>query len=97
MQIKDLFEKWSLTGLKVKTPILEMEWQPSKHDKDAAWDLYVELLTRITTQRLEDTHGTEKAALESVHKMFALTRDSLGFYPKKNTDSTPAVSNIIGQ
>ena len=30
MQIKDLFEKWSLTGLKVKTPILEMEWQPSK-------------------------------------------------------------------
>lgn len=51
MRIGELFETWNLTGLKVKTPILEMDWAPSDADKDAAWDLYVELLTRITTQR----------------------------------------------
>lgn len=28
MQLGDLFEKWGLTGLKVKTPILEMDWVP---------------------------------------------------------------------
>ena len=77
MRIKDLFEKWGLVGLKVKTPILEMEWEPSDPDKDAAWDLYVELLTRITTQRLPHEHGTEEAALESVHKIFELTRTTL--------------------
>lgn len=36
MRIKDLFEKWGLTGLKVKTPILEMDWEPSDPDKNAA-------------------------------------------------------------
>ena len=50
MQIRDLFEKWGLTSLKVKTPILEMNWEPADADKNAAWDLYVELLTRVSTQ-----------------------------------------------
>ena len=45
MRLQDLFNKWNLTGLKVKTPVMEMEWRPSEPDKDAAWDLYVELLT----------------------------------------------------
>lgn len=30
---------------KNKIPLAEMEWRPSDADKDAAWDLYVELLT----------------------------------------------------
>ena len=74
MRMKDLFEKWGLTGLKVKTPILEMDWEPSDPDKSAAWDLYVELLTRITTQPLDDAHGDEKTALDSVYSLFAETR-----------------------
>ena len=77
MRLQDLFEKWNLTGLKVKTPVMEMEWHPSDPDKDAAWDLYVELLTRITTQPLPDEDGIEKTALESVHKLFDLTRETL--------------------
>lgn len=77
MKLKDLFEKWNLTGLKVKTPVLEMEWEPSDPDKDAAWDLYVELLTRITTQPLPDEVGIEESALDSVHVLFALTRETL--------------------
>lgn len=59
MKIKDLFEKWNLTGLKIKTPILDLDWKPSDTDKDAAWDLYVELLTRITTQPLLSSSSTK--------------------------------------
>lgn len=77
MRLQDLFEKWNLTGLKVKTPVMEMEWQPSDPDKDAAWDLYIELLTRITTQSLPDEDGIEKTALDSVYALFALTRETL--------------------
>ena len=77
MRLQDLFEKWNLTGLKVKTPVMEMEWQPSDPDKDAAWDLYIELLTRITTQALPDEDGIEKTALDSVYALFALTRETL--------------------
>ncbi len=33
MKIKDLFENWNLTGLKIKASFLEMEWKPSDPDK----------------------------------------------------------------
>ena len=97
MRIKDLFEKWGLVGLKVKTPILEMDWEPSDHDKDAAWDLYVELLTRIATQRLPDDHGTEEAALESVHKIFGLTRTTLKERGRKAENFTRVAIIVLNQ
>jgi hypothetical protein len=77
MKFQDLFEKWNLTGLKVKTPLMDMEWEPSDPDKDAAWDLYVELLTRITTQSLPDDDGIEQTSLESVYGLFSITRQTL--------------------
>jgi hypothetical protein len=83
MQIRDLFEKWGLTSLKVKTPILEMNWEPADADRNAAWDLYVELLTRVSTQRLPDEHGIERSALDSIHLLFPLTRSSLKDHGRK--------------
>jgi hypothetical protein len=77
MKIKDLFEKWNLTGLKIKTPVMEMEWNPSDPDKDAAWDLYIELLTRITTQPLSKDQGVELTALGSIYNLFGITRNIL--------------------
>ncbi len=77
MKIKDLFEQWNLTGLKIKLSIAEMEWKPCDTDKDAAWDLYVELLTRITTQPLSDEDGVEQTALDSIHGLFKITRQTL--------------------
>jgi hypothetical protein len=97
MRMKDLFEKWGLTGLKVKTPILEADWQPNDPDKDAAWDLYIELLTRITTQRLPDDDGTEEAALESVHKIFGLTRETLKEHGRKAEHFTRVAIIVLNQ
>ena len=68
-------EKWDMTSLKIKTPFLDMEWKPQDEDKAAAWDLYIELLTRITTQHLDESHGDEETALASVHQIFPLTRE----------------------
>ncbi len=67
-------ENWNMTSLKIKAPFLEMEWNPSEPDKKAAWELYIELLTRITTQPLGENDGDEKAALESVYSLFPTTR-----------------------
>ncbi|MEM1178348.1 MAG: hypothetical protein AAGM22_08395 [Acidobacteriota bacterium] len=77
MKIGDLLEKWNLTALRVKTPILELDWSPGDVDKDAAWDLYVELLTRVATQPIATGEGVEKSALESVAQLFPLTRETL--------------------
>jgi hypothetical protein len=37
-------EQWDMTSLKLKTPFLDMEWKPQDEDKNAAWELYIELL-----------------------------------------------------
>lgn len=64
MKWKKWLENWDMTSLKIKTPFLEMDWNPQEKDKDAAWEMYIELLTRITTQSLE--YGDEKSALDSI-------------------------------
>ena len=83
MRFGDLFEKWDLTGLKINAGILEMDWEPADIDKNAAWDLYVELLTRVATQPLPDAAGVEATALESIHKLFPITRETLKHHGRK--------------
>ncbi|MDZ7812228.1 MAG: hypothetical protein U5L74_03530 [Ideonella sp.] len=56
---------------------VELETSPTDADADAAWALYVELSTRITTQALPMDAGDEATALKSVYGIFALTRDIL--------------------
>lgn len=68
-------EKWDMTSLKIKAPFLEMEWEPMDEDKNASWELYIELLTRITTQPLSSDHGDEETALKSIHLIFPITRE----------------------
>lgn len=83
MRFKDLFEEWGLTGLNVNMGIVEAQWEPDDHDKNAAWELYVELVTRVTTQELDYNEGEELAALRSFYEVFMLTRDILKKYGRK--------------
>ena len=75
MKWREWLENWDMTSLKIKTPFLDLEWRPQDEDKAAAWALYIELLTRITTQPLLEKDGDEKTALTSVYSLFGLTRD----------------------
>jgi len=74
MKRRDFLGKWGLSGLKIKAGFLEGEFAPNDPDREAAWELYVELLTRVTTQSLLPESGDEKAALDSVYAIFPLTR-----------------------
>ncbi|WP_136487064.1 hypothetical protein [Vibrio sp. H11] len=75
MKLSKWLENWGMMSLKIKAPFLEMEWQPKDEDKAAAWELYIELITRVTTQNLSDSSGSEKTALDSVYQLFPITRD----------------------
>lgn len=75
MQLKKLLEQWDLSSLKIKADFLEIEWVPQIEDKSAAWDLYVEMLTRVVTQRLVPGQGQEADVLNSAYQLFPLTRD----------------------
>ena len=58
--------KWASAEISFKTP-----------DRDAAWELYIEMLTRIVTQPLPVEAGDEKTALESVYSLFSTSREIL--------------------
>ncbi|MBI2926463.1 MAG: hypothetical protein HYY24_12280 [Verrucomicrobia bacterium] len=77
MKLKKWFENWDLAKLKVNVGVLEAEWEPQEKDREAAWELYIEMLTRIVTQPLPDEHGDEKTALDSIHALFGITREIL--------------------
>ena len=53
------------------------ESNPTDNNRKAAWHLYVEMETRITTQPLAPGHGDEKTALDSVYSLFKTTRKIL--------------------
>ena len=90
MKWEKWLEKWDMTSLKIKTPFLDMEWKPQNEDKAAAWELYIELLTRITTQPLEQEDGDEEIALKSVYSIFPLTREVI-----KNPQSPQSVAGNL--
>ncbi len=74
---RDFLEKWGLSSLKINVGFLESEFAPNDPDREAAWELYVELLTRVATQHLSPDDGDEKAALDSIYSIFPLTREIL--------------------
>ena len=61
-------------GVDFTEKFLKTERKPRENDRKAAWELYVEMVTRITTQPLQPEHGEEKAALDSVYFLFQTTR-----------------------
>jgi len=97
MKWKKWLENWNMTSLKMKPSFLEMEYLPKEADKDAAWELYIELLTRITTQDYDDIHGEEKTALTSVYKIFELTREIIKKYKRDCIEFSKIAIVILNQ
>jgi len=90
-------ENWDMTSLKINAPFLEMEWKPQDEDKTAAWELYIELLTRIATQPLDSEHGDEKTALDSVYSLFSITRQVLKNNTRSCTEFTKIAIIVLNQ
>ena len=78
--LKVLLSRFQLEKLKIRPPYMEATISFENRDRKAAWELYIELLTRVTTQPLPDQDGDEQTALESVYSIFSTTRDILKKY-----------------
>jgi hypothetical protein len=68
-----------LTSVKVKLPfeLGSAEWTPDNAEREAAWSLYVELVTRIAVQPLAPSEGLVREALSSLYSLFGTTRQIL--------------------
>jgi hypothetical protein len=97
MRLRKWLENWDMTKLKINAHFLEMEWAPQEKDKDAAWELYIELLTRTATQPLAREHGVEKAALDSVHQLFPTTREIIRRYGRDCIGFTRIAVVVLNQ
>ena len=97
MKWREWLENWSMVSLKISVPYLEMEWAPKDADRDAAWELYIELLTRITTQPLPQEDGDEETALKSVYAIFGLTRDTIKRHGRACREFTKLAIVVLNQ
>ena len=52
-------------------------WAPTDADRALAWDVYVELQTRIAVQALGDDEGDDATALTSIYNLFPLSGEAL--------------------
>ena len=97
MKWRKWLENWDMTYLKINVKFLEMEWQPQNADKDAAWEMYIELLTRITTQPLPDEQGDEQAALDSIYSLFPATREIIRRHGRDCKEFTKIAVVVLNQ
>lgn len=78
--------------VKLNLRVLEISgtWEPNDAERRAAWELYVELVTRISVVPLREDDGLLREALSSLYSLFTTTREVLRKYgpevaePKKN-------------
>ncbi|MFE9607878.1 hypothetical protein [Streptomyces sp. NPDC006012] len=78
--------------MRLNLRVLEISgtWEPNDVERRAAWEVYVELVTRISVVPLREDDGLLREALSSLYSLFGSTREVLRKYgpdvaePKKN-------------
>ncbi|MFG3048992.1 hypothetical protein ACGFZR_29215 [Streptomyces sp. NPDC048241] len=65
--------------VRLKLPLLEIagNWEPNDAERRAAWELYVELITRVSVVPLRADEGLLREALTSLYSLFGTTREIL--------------------
>lgn len=71
------FIRWKINDPGIDHAKRGQFWAPTEPDKALAWDIYVELQTRIAVQPLKNDEGDDLTALQSVYSLFPLSRESL--------------------
>ena len=92
-------DKLNQLGLRLRftVGIVSAEWSPKQSDKEAAWKMYIELLTRITTQALPNEAGNEQAALASIYSLFDTTRAVLKEQGQDCIEFTKIAIGVLNQ
>ena len=78
-------EKLREVKIKLNLGVIKLEGviTPSIIDRKAAWELYIELITRVTVVELKESKGILREALNSIYTLFETTREVLKRYGPK--------------
>ncbi len=85
-------------SVSAKLPFLEIggEWEPDDAEQEAAWEMYIELITRTSVVELAPGEGILREALNSLYSLFATTRDILRRYGPSIAQSSKKDSLSFG-
>lgn len=97
IKIVDFLAKHGLSKVTLNAGFATAELNFEETDRDAAWDLYVEMLTRITTQPLPSDVGDEQTALSSVYSLFPTTREILRHRGRRSIEFSKVAIPILNQ
>lgn len=97
MNLVRLFKNFQLEKVRLNLKAVQLEVSFKEADKDAAWELYVEMLTRIVTQPLPTESGDEETALDSVYSLFPTTREILRQRGRKTIAFSKVAIPVLNQ
>ena len=97
IKITEMFAKFQLGKVKLGPNWANAEISLDTSDSDAAWELYVEMLTRVVTQPLPVGIGDEETALDSVYSLFPITREILRRHGRRAINFTKIAVPVLNQ
>lgn len=97
MNLNEMFGNFQLSKVRLGPRWLNLEIDFRPDDQDAAWELYVEMLTRIVTQPLPTGAGDERSALDSVYSLFPTTREILYRHGRKAVQFSKVGIPVLNQ
>ena len=97
MDLMTIFRNFQLDKVKIGPNWANAEVSFKQSDRDAAWEFYVEMLTRIVTQPLPSEAGDEKTALDSVYALFGITREILRRHGRDTVNFSKVAIPVLNQ
>lgn len=96
-KLGQIFKRFKIENVCLSPTSSSLSISYTNYDAEAAWILYVELLTRIATQPLEEKCGVEKCALDSIYSIFGITREVLKIYGRNAKSFTKIAIVVLNQ
>ena len=97
MNLSQMFRAFHLEKIRLNTALVRADIAFADEDRDAAWDLYIEMLTRIITQPLSSEEGDEATALASVYSLFDITREILRQRGRRTVQFSKVAIPVLNQ
>lgn len=72
------------------------KWEPDEEERRAAWEMYVELITRVSVDELGPGEGSLREALDSLYTLFGTTREILREHGPKVAAPAPGSELSFG-
>ena len=97
IKLRKLLNRYGFENIQLNFRFVKADIRITDASRNAAWELYVEMLTRIVTQPLPSEDGDDQTALESVYSLFPATRETLRRYGPEAVEFGKIAIPILNQ